>query len=353
VSRVTSSLNLRIMPWKLGGESSKQHLRGLRHPDEYLIWNGSYNSLGNFDVECMTQARSSLPSPIPPSLLSTQRPSRSQRGNQYASANSNRNENESTNVNSNASQSTSVSATTNENQSINMSSNTSGSTSVSATGNNNESINVNSNATGSTSQSTSIIPNTIHTVPPSSLVQFQMLRLGAKAQTHSWIMIPFLQAIFENDTLHEHHPIRYVISKFYPTTNTWAEDILHYRERFKNLPRRIYDRLRQRFAEMYIPAFTQETLLFIFNNNRYSRTHIECTEGQQFSDITGQQTPLHNLPYQNDINKMKEISQRLLDAIMNLKIKYSRYEQERGIVGITAEQLVEIYPYGLQPPYIE
>ena len=76
ISRVINHLDLRIMPWKIGGESSKQHLRELRHPDEYLIWNGSYDSSGNFNEDYMIQAKRNLPPPINPTLLSTQRPTR-------------------------------------------------------------------------------------------------------------------------------------------------------------------------------------------------------------------------------------------------------------------------------------
>jgi len=205
-------------------------------------------------------------------------------------------------------------------------------------------------ASGHGNESTSSSSNTI----PSSLQQFQTLENAATALTQSWIMVPFLQAIFECD-IQEHNTSFFVISKFYPTTNSWREDILHYRESLKKLPNRIYDKLRRKLGLdaglAYIPAFTQDTLLFNFDNSRYNTSQLESDEAREFYNITGQSSQNPNLFYQDDINRMNEISKRLLEAIGNLKIRYATYQENAGEYDIPAEDLATQYTEGLQPPY--
>ena len=60
MSRVKDSHDLRIVPWS-GGTDPKKHLFEMRFPNEYLIWNGSYDDeTGIFNVDTMRHLRANL-----------------------------------------------------------------------------------------------------------------------------------------------------------------------------------------------------------------------------------------------------------------------------------------------------
>ena len=93
---------------------------------------------------------------------------------------------------------------------------------------------------------------------------------------------------------------------------------------------------------------TQDVLLFNFDT-MHSLRDIESDEAREFYQATQPEgiTNRDNV----DINRMKTISDRLLGAISNLKLKYKRYEDETGVKGISAEELTNRYPNGLEAPF--
>jgi len=327
ISRVKNHMDLRVMPWK-PGETSKDHLYKLRHPDEYLIWNDSYNAQGNFDEGCMARAKDNLPPPIDPSLLSTQRPSRAiSRDQNVGDSNSGRDNND------------------NRPNDSSSSSNGSNNSSSRIIGNGNN----NSAHPNSSSDARSTNSGSVSTIYPSHLEQFRTLVKGAIAQTHSWIMVPFIQAIFECNV--QNDSALFVIGKFYPSTTTWIQDVSDYRDSLKSFSNDLYEALRKRLIPdpnvlPYIPSLTQEVLLFIFDDTIHSLGHIESNEVRDFCQATQPVDP-NNI----DTTRMKTISDRLVKAIYNLQWKYMRYQDETGVQGISGEELNNIYPNGLEEPF--
>ena len=125
---------------------------------------------------------------------------------------------------------------------------------------------------------------------------------------------------------------------------------MSYRDSFKRLPKDIYERLRSELfryqAQLsYIEPLTQDLLLFNFDTHMFNAGNIKSDEAYEFYQATVSD------PNNIHIKTMKAVSDRLLGAISNLKLKYRRYEMDTGIPGISSDELAEIYQNGLQAPF--
>jgi PIF1-like helicase len=421
LSRVRDSHNLRIVPWS-NATDPKKHLFEMRFPNEYLIWNGSYDDDGRFNVNTMRNLRANL---IVPAYVSEPivRPVRGIPGLMTSGASlghGGRGVRNTGRGRSNTGRGSSGSGINippvsgGENSTVggmgvggresvgrgtsvgrgrgvggrgvggrgvggrggassSSSIGGSGSNMAGAGSSNSSSSGGNMAGAGGSSSNNSgtlagINPNLLvqrveqangtiqqflPNIPPTARQQFNTLLTGTRSPTQSWVFIKFLASVFECD-ISIFDTNRFIVEPFWREGHNWDSDSQLLRDYLKTFPNHLYDRLRNEFGydtnyNAYPHALEQDVVLGQWKPGERHRSEIHSLATRELFDYF----KTHSNIYENALEGIRVVGNRLCDAVLNMKLKVSNDYQAVYGIDVNVNQLVHFFPNGMQPPFID